>query len=88
LTVPNAPWELEYLTNPKLNYGWVSPNLERLRLLGGEWQPKLLELLENRREAPEVKTIETIVLEHVSVDAKSLKALKQLVKEVVVEVAK
>ncbi|KAG8919728.1 hypothetical protein FRC01_001145, partial [Tulasnella sp. 417] len=85
LAVPSAPWALEYLKNPKPDHGWVSPNLRHLRLLGGGWQPNLLELLENRRHEPAVKTIERIILENIDVEPQDLQALKELVSEVVVE---
>ncbi|KAG9048064.1 hypothetical protein FS837_000835 [Tulasnella sp. UAMH 9824] len=86
LAVPSASWALEYLTDPEPNHGWVSPNLQHLRLLGGVWQPKLLvKLLEKRRDERAVKTIETILLENINVEAQDLKALKGLVRDVVVE---
>ncbi|KIO33632.1 hypothetical protein M407DRAFT_17593 [Tulasnella calospora MUT 4182] len=85
LAVPSAPWALEYLANPEPRHGWVSPHLQHLRLLGGEWQPKLVELLKNRRDEPDVKIIETIVLENVHVNPSNLEILTELVGEVVVE---
>ncbi|KAG9048063.1 hypothetical protein FS837_000834 [Tulasnella sp. UAMH 9824] len=85
LAVPSVPWVLAYLTDPEPEHGCISPNLQHLRQLGGEWQPRLLELLESRRREPGVKTIETIVLENARVDPSNLEALKELVGEVVVE---
>ncbi|KAG8914728.1 hypothetical protein FRC00_011276 [Tulasnella sp. 408] len=78
LAVPSASWALECLTYPEPTRGWVSPNLQHLRLVGGEWQPGLVELLESRRGEPGVKTIETIVLDNVRVEPSNLEALKEL----------
>ncbi|KAG9048062.1 hypothetical protein FS837_000833 [Tulasnella sp. UAMH 9824] len=84
LAVPSDPWALDRLKTSQPEYGWAYPELQRLRLLGGEWQSKLIELAENRRRESTVKTIEAIVLEDVHVEPQNLKALEELVSEVVV----
>lgn len=84
LAVPSNSWALDRLTTPQPEYGWAYPDLQRLRLLGGEWQTKLVELAENRRGEATVKTIEAIVLERIHVEPQNLEALGELVREVVV----
>ncbi|KAG9012165.1 hypothetical protein FRB90_006814 [Tulasnella sp. 427] len=84
LTVPNELWALELLATAQEDGGWSYPSMQRLGVLGGGWQPKLVELVENRRRDANVKTIETVVLEDVKVDQKDLDALRKVVNEVVV----
>ncbi|KAG8901066.1 hypothetical protein FRC01_009938 [Tulasnella sp. 417] len=84
LAVPSDSWALDHLKNLQ-EYGWAYPNLQHLRLLGGEWKPQLVELLANRRAESAVEAIETIVLENIHVGPQHLEAMKALVNEVVVE---
>ncbi|KIO33631.1 hypothetical protein M407DRAFT_241004 [Tulasnella calospora MUT 4182] len=85
LAVPSDSWALDHLTKSQPEHGWAYPNLQRLRLLGGKWQSKLVELAKNRRDEPSVKTIESIGLEDIYVEPRDLSTLKELVGEVVVE---
>ncbi|KIO33633.1 hypothetical protein M407DRAFT_17594 [Tulasnella calospora MUT 4182] len=85
LAIPTDSWALDHLTSFQSEYGWAYPNLQRLRLSGGEWQSKLEGPLAKRRDEPAVKHIKNIVLDGFHVEPKDLEALKALVNEVIVE---
>ncbi|KAG9012164.1 hypothetical protein FRB90_006813 [Tulasnella sp. 427] len=78
LAVQSAPWSLECLATQG-DDGWAYPNLRRLRLMQGEWEPSLLELVENRRHSGGGSSaIETIRMEGVDMEPRYAEALEKL----------
>ncbi|KAG8976785.1 hypothetical protein FRC05_003135 [Tulasnella sp. 425] len=82
LAISNFPEFLKPLIEPQEKGGWVFPGLQHLRIVGGEWEPLLLDLVRVRRDEPAVRTIESVILKNVDVNEASLDRLRSLVSQV------